>query len=405
MRKSLFILFICTGLVGFSQGLDTLKVMSYNLLKFPSIAPERIDTLEDILAYVKPDILMVCELSNGEGANAILFDALNEGGESDYDMADFVDGPDTQNLVYFNSEKLALYDQNIIPTDLRDINEYVLYYKSDNLATTDTVFFYIYVCHLKASTGFEAQRNGEVQELKTWLANKAYTENIIIGGDFNFYGSETEPGWNTLLNGEGVEIKDPLNLPGNWHTDSDFAWAHTQSTRTTAFGGGATGGMDDRFDFIFIGKDLQTFENHARYIEGSYRAIGQDGLHYNDALVDEPENTSEPASIISKLYHMSDHLPIYMEIELASENASLPNQNSVQLKAIYDRAGAEIILTGPLMESGITGSFSIVSTSGQLMREIPATMIAYSISVASLKQGAYILKHSDSDFVYRFIKL
>lgn len=128
---------------------DTLKVMSYNLLNFPSVNPNRIDTLKGILYYTQPDILMVCELTSGAGADAILYSALNEDGISHYDMANYVGGPDTQNGLYFNADKLGLIEQNEIATELRDINEYVLYYKSNDIAITlDTTFFYLYVCHL-----------------------------------------------------------------------------------------------------------------------------------------------------------------------------------------------------------------------------------------------------------------
>jgi hypothetical protein len=110
-----------------AQPIDTLKVMSYNLLNFPGTAPERIDTLKGILNYVKPDILMVCELISAAGGDDILFNALNVGGVSSYEMAAFSNGPDSDNLVYYNSDKLGLKEQNVIPTALRDINEYVLY--------------------------------------------------------------------------------------------------------------------------------------------------------------------------------------------------------------------------------------------------------------------------------------
>lgn len=407
MKKLLFIFLLVFLHIGFSQELDTLKVMSYNLLNFPSVSPNRIDTLKKILAYVQPDILMVCELETGTGANDILFNALNEDGVSYYDMADFVPGPDTQNGLYFNSSKLGLVEQNVIPTVLRDINEYVLFYKSTDLPTTsDTTFFYVYVCHLKASTGFEDQRNSEAMALKTYLSSRSNAENVIIGGDFNFYGSDTEPAWNTILNAGSVQMKDPISLPGHWHGDPGFAWAHTQSTRVTAFDGGSFGGMDDRFDFIFIGTDLKDYSNDALYLNGSYRAIGQDGLHYNQAI-NEPENNSEPAAIISALYYMSDHLPVYLEIEVIKENAGIhelkPEDVGVYYNADQDQLEFKHDLSA--MNWIETDQFQIYTSTGQLVQTIDALTGDLLINTASLAKGTYILKMTRSaSFAFMFVK-
>ncbi|MEZ5195956.1 MAG: hypothetical protein R2764_06035 [Bacteroidales bacterium] len=52
--------------------------------------------------------------------------------------------------LFYNSDKLVLYSQWYIPTSLRHINEYVLYYKSDNLADGgDTIFFRFYSARLR----------------------------------------------------------------------------------------------------------------------------------------------------------------------------------------------------------------------------------------------------------------
>lgn len=382
---------------------DTLRVMSYNLLKFPDVSPNRIDTLKSILSYVKPDIFMVCELTSGAGANDILFNALNEDGVSSYDMADYIPGPDTENALYFNSDKLGLAEQNVIPTDLRDINEYVLYYKSEDLETAaDTVFFYVFVCHLKASAGFEIQRNNEATALKTYISERGYTENIIIGGDFNLYGSDTEPAWNTILTGGGVPIKDPISAPGNWHTDPGFAWLHTQSTRTESFDGGAFGGMDDRFDFIFIGDDLRTFANDAEYIEGSYRAIGQDGLHYNKSLVEAPTNTSEPFDILWNLYHMSDHLPIYMEIEVMKISASI-DENAFIPEVYYSaQMDALVFKLWPELDVSVLKA-KVFDINGRQVLE-QEWIENESLSTAPLDAGIYFLKIEGFSSAFQFVK-
>jgi hypothetical protein len=401
---------LCSLLLVFSSSLhaqeiqtDTLRVLSYNLLKFPDVSPNRIDTLKSILAYVKPDIFMACELTSGAGANDILFNALNEDGVSHYDMADYVPGPDTENALYFNSDKLALAEQNVIPTDLRDINEYVLYYKSDDLETTgDTVFFYVFVCHLKASSGFEAQRNGQAIALKTYINTRGYSENIIIGGDFNFYGSDTEPAWNTILTGGGVTIKDPITAPGHWHADPGFAWLHTQSTRSEAFDGGAFGGMDDRFDFIFIGEDLKTYANDARYIDGSYRAIGQDGYHYNKSLVEEPTNTSEPSEIIWNLYHMSDHLPVYMEIEVVKIAASV-DETAFEPSIFYNDLQDELTLKAWPTEEGAILVVEIYDLNGRVVLT-QDWQEGSTLSTASLSKGTYLLKMKGFGGAFKFVK-
>ena len=388
---------------GRTQSLDTLKVMSYNLLNFPNVDPNRIDTLKGILQHILPDILMVCEITSSAGADDILFNALNVGSTTSYAMANYVAGPDTENMLFYNSDKLALKEQNEIVTALRDINEYVLYYKSNDIAsTTDTTFFYVYVCHLKASSGFEAERNAECVEMKNYIATRPNRQNILIGGDFNFYGSDTEPAWSTMLAGSGVTIVDPINSPGHWNSNASFVNIHSQSTRTVSFGGGSTGGMDDRFDFIFMSPDLTSFGNDAKYITGTYRSVGQDGLHYNTSLVATPWNMSEPASVIWNLYNMSDHLPIYMEIEVNKISNSVPEI----LKGVttFYNSETEKIQFQFLNPIQLQGKFLIFDLSGKLLKTFDHLDSENSLNVSELDSGMYIMRIEQYDYSLKFGK-
>ena len=56
-------------------------------------------------------------------------------------------------------------------------------------------------------------------------------------------------------------MADPINTPGSWNNNEDFRGVHTQSTRTSSsgFGGGAGGGLDDRFDFIMVSQNLHYY--------------------------------------------------------------------------------------------------------------------------------------------------
>jgi hypothetical protein len=76
-----------------------------------------------------------------------------------------------------------------------------------------------------------------------------------VAGDLNIYDSY-EPAYQLMMSAGDAKLYDPISQPGNWHNNVSFAAIHTQSTRTEAFGGGATGGLDDRFDQILVTDDL-----------------------------------------------------------------------------------------------------------------------------------------------------
>ena len=144
---------------------------------------------------------------------------------------------------------------------------------------------------------------------KQHINSKPNIENMIFGGDLNLLNSATDDSYNALI----IEGLYPLNdvLPaGNWHDNSAYAGIHTQSPRTAQFGGGAPGGMDDRFDFMLFTDDILSGSNNVSYINNSCKAFGNDGQHFNAALTDSPVNTSLPDSIIQAIYNMSDHLPV-----------------------------------------------------------------------------------------------
>lgn len=355
----LLIIVFCLFVSNSGRAQETLKVMYYNLLNFPSTSQERADTLKKIVQHILPDMFLVNELDNQFGATLILNNALNQNGITHYQQAIFVDGPDTDNMLFYNSNKLGLISQNEIHTALRDINEYVLYYKAPDLSTAmDTAFFYMYSCHLKAGSADPNPdyRFAEAQVFKNYLSGKTGLKNVMFGGDFNFYGSSVsgEPAHNWVLNGGTIPLFDPIDLTGEWHANSFYANIHTQSTRTASFDGGATGGLDDRFDFVFISNDLQTGANKAKYVDNSYTAIGNDGAHYNTSLLNPSSNGAVPDDVANALYQMSDHLPVYLEIEVGgvvgiSENEFVNsfnfNSTSNELELFLKKNAGKLILT------------------------------------------------------------
>jgi PKD repeat protein len=355
---------------------DNLRVMYYNVLDYPfSGDPGREVNFRKVNQYLDADVILVCELKSSTGATTLLNQALNVFGTTHYQKAIYNAWTNSENLLYYNSDKLALHSQDVIYTNLRDINEYVLYYKSSDLGTTnDTIFFYFYVAHLKANQGEEQARLAEVNQFLTHLNSIPNAENVFFGGDFNLYTS-TEPAYQAVINNTSYLLDDPLSA-GNWHASSTYSLIHTQSTRTADFGGGSTGGLDDRFDFILFSGDVNTGANKVQYVNNSCKAFGNDGNHFNKALIDSPVNPNVPDSVIQALYYMSDHLPVICDLTVAATpdtthsnlviteiyyNPPETGIDSLEFIEIYNNGSNPVNLSGYTLSSAVTFTFPAVN--------------------------------------------
>ena len=319
-----------------------LTVMAYNLLNFPNgrndcgsantLVPARWDSLRIILDYVRPDILMVCELQTEVGADLILADALNVNGASNYARADFVlnqspGGTALNNAFFYNTDKVTLYSQDEIATNVRDLGEYIIYVNDANLAThSDTVFIDFYTAHFKAgsTTSDESSREIQCNSLINHIMTKSAERNAVVGGDFNFYDS-AEPGYQALL-GAARPFNDPVNRPGSWNNNVNFTDVHTQSTRPTEsdpLDCGATGGLDSRFDFLLASTPVINGTENVIYEAGSYQTLGNDGNLFNDAVNDPTNNTGVPPAVLDALRHTSDHLPVLLHLNVTLPTAPL----------------------------------------------------------------------------------
>ena len=109
MKNLFVILSLLISCFGFGQ--DSLRVMYYNLLNFPSANLNRIDTLVNIIDYAQPDVFVVCELEDAAGANTLLNEVLNVNGTNSWQGANFVDGGFTSNMLFYNTNKLGLISQ------------------------------------------------------------------------------------------------------------------------------------------------------------------------------------------------------------------------------------------------------------------------------------------------------
>lgn len=306
MKKILLLLLLLAAIHADSQ--ENVRIMTYNLLNYPgNNATQRQPYYRTIIRNSDPDILVVQEMQSVTGMNTFLSGVLNASGNT-YSAGTFIDGPDSDNGIFFKSAKFIFISNTPIHTELRDINEFKIIHVNYPLDTLR-----IYSVHLKASTGSanEQQRAREVDSLRKVTNNLPAGASYMVVGDFNIYGS-LEPAYIKLLqvnvNNTGHFIDPVQNMTGTW---SNFAYRHhhTQSPRVRSFGGGATGGMDDRFDLTLFSPSIST-GGRIVYTANSLTPYGNDGNHYNDSI-NRPPNTAVPDSVADAIHNASDHVPVF----------------------------------------------------------------------------------------------
>ena len=303
-------------------------VMTYNLLNYPDYNVSRDDDFTVVIDAAKPDLLVVQEMKYDWGVNTFIRNVLDDS----YAAGDFIDGYDTDNVLYYKKDLFAFVSNVRIDTELRDINQFTVVHK----LTGDTLL--IYSVHLKASSGSanEQKRLAEVNELRKVTDALPEDAKYIVAGDCNFY-SSNEPAFIRLLDQSGSGyVLDPANKIGYWHNNYDYADVHTQSTRTGALSdGGSTGGLDDRFDFILISEGINQ-PGGIDYVDGSYKSFGNDGNHLNKSINDGT-NSAVGQDVANALYYASDHLPVLAVLDFGPA-VSVSDENfivSYELKQNY----------------------------------------------------------------------
>tara|TARA_R110000850_G_scaffold274786_2_gene412794 strand:+ start:25793 stop:27040 length:1248 start_codon:yes stop_codon:yes gene_type:complete len=402
-------LFIFHGV--FSQG--TIKTMFYNVFEFPEAPPSnRTELLRDIIQFYDPDIFMICELQNDLGADLILNNSLNIDNVL-YERAPFIanqSGPaELHQMVFFKSDKFSLETVDVIVTNVRDINRYQLKVNTDDQAT-NPLFIDLYVAHLKSSTGTanQQERLQMVTQFTDYISNLDASSYFIFAGDLNVY-TASEPAYQHLLNpGNPVTFQDPLDAPGSWQDNANFAYLHTQSTRLSSggFGGGAGAGLDDRFDFILLSENM--FDNpELMYVEDTYKAFGNNGNCLNNRI-DSPDcDGFYDQNLRDRLYLMSDHLPVVMDLQTDRNilsNTSVAQSELIKFPRGNMAADYLYIQVDPSIQQNI--AFEIFNVLGQRIKSVKNNnSTEYQVNVSGFAKGIYYITSTHlGNTTYKFIK-
>ncbi|MFL2983242.1 MAG: lamin tail domain-containing protein [Candidatus Neomarinimicrobiota bacterium] len=312
MRLVFFLLFF--GILNASS----VRFMTYNLLNYQD-DNDREDDYSLIIEYTQPNIMIVQEVIGEVGYSNFKSDVLDVIGPDIWSGAPFINQTAQQDIaLFYNHDIFSFIGTSTIYTaqssGTRDVIEWVLIHDASGIE------FNIYGVHLKASSGNSNadQRLEEATILRQHLNEFSADSYFIVGGDFNIYSnnSSSEPAFDMLTsssNDSDGQLFDPINRIGHWHNNSSYADVHTQSPRTSSFGGGANGGMDDRFDWLFVSQALLDGVSSMHYIEDTYWAFGNDGNHFNDAI-NNGNNNLVSDEMADALHDASDHLPVYMDV-------------------------------------------------------------------------------------------
>lgn len=321
MRRTHFLIWFLL-FTGFVTAQDQLKVAFYNLFEYPEYIPtNRAPFLKEILSEIDPDLFLVCELLTEEGADDILYHAMDYDSNRNFARAPFVpnqsSSSDMQQLLFYDQNIWKLHATEVLSTNYRDINKYKLQLRTED--RDNPVYAYAFITHLKSSPGL-ANRLIRLEMVETLTEHLAYLEPdafVFFAGDFNLYSSDEEAYQELLSQQNAIPFIDPIDSPGDWHQNETFSYLHTQSTRVSnvGFGTGASGGMDDRFDFILLSENFFLDNPNLQYITDSYHAFGNNKNCYKKDIHDTDCTGEFSQEIREKLFWMSDHLPVVLEIE------------------------------------------------------------------------------------------
>lgn len=356
---NLFIAPVSCSTPGNSEIIDTLKIMTYNLLNFPnpnnsnSIGSDasRIIIFRSIIDSINPDVIIVQELKSLNGMT-ILTDELNTNGSLGftYDHAPMYVGYSGlgNGLIYKTStfhfdSQMELPRNNSMnsPNGTPNISPrgnslYAL--KATNENCTDSIELRLISTHLKAGSSDASgsniadrdKRNLGILDILDFTNTLSDTSNVIVAGDTNFRsdnnnsGSNSEPGYVNLVSSSNtLDFFDPLGgFTRNITSDAD---KYTQSTRLSGLNhygnGGVSGGLDDRFDFIFISQSINGNTNNMKYLTNTHSIPGSP-MTLNDEACDSglPNCTD--------FLYMSDHYPVTIDVEIKFSSCGSPCNNS-----------------------------------------------------------------------------
>lgn len=298
---------------------------------------------------MSPDVLMVQEvLSDAAASNLLTYLNSAPGSPGDWSRFTFVDGPDTDNAVFFRTSKVRPVNPAVLgdpdgfadpvlvvpggnPSGApRNVNRFDVQLQGYSAAST---VISLYPVHMKSgmASADQARRLDEATKIRTNMSSLPAGWNFLIGGDFNVQ-SSSQAAYQKLVGLPALgQVNDPISTPGSWNNTGTFRIVHTQDPA-------GAGGMDDRHDQILLSNGLvdgvgfdyigafgtpysTTTWNDPNH---SYRAWGNDGTSFDVSLT-VAGNAMVGATIAQALVDIcvgAGHLPVFLDTRVPAKVTS-----------------------------------------------------------------------------------
>jgi hypothetical protein len=303
---------------------------------------------------MSPDVIMSQEFLSDAAATSFLT-ILNTapGSPGDWSRFTFVNGPDTDNAVFFRTSKLqpvvpaGVGDPDGFPDPIlivpggntsgapRDVRRYDLRLVGYNAPSAVVA---LYPVHMKAgdSSTDQSRRLDEATKIRVNITTLPAGWQYIIAGDFNIQ-SSNQAAYQHMIGLPALgRVLDPISTPGSWNNNGAFRFVHTQDPA-------GAGGVDDRHDQILVSPgllDAAGFDYIGAIgvpystttwndLNHTYRAWGNDGTSYNTTLTVAGNQMVGPtiAQALINICVGAGHLPVFLDARVPAKVTSQTTLN------------------------------------------------------------------------------
>jgi hypothetical protein len=282
---------------------------------------------------MQPDILIVQGVRDEDGFRQSLDAVLDYESGCRFTPAPFHNGPDLDNGLLYHAENVAFVSASYLPTDHRDIAEYIVVVRT----TADTLHLFSLNLIEGPYPDAEQKRLTQVRALCERINSLPHDAGYVIAGTFNFTSSR-EPAYQLLIlssddNRRTVYVQDPANgsITTDWYNNPDYAYLMTFSTKGKGPGGPPGppgGGLMGRFDML-----LPSVTVASGMVPESYTTFGNDGRHFNKPINMQP-NIAVDSVMAQALHDASDHLPVYLDLVFTSGLSGVDEENPMRWKEL-----------------------------------------------------------------------